>query len=52
MTDLTMLDRAYNRIMQAFITSGQAPHYVELADVPMIEATMERFAQEVRPHLA
>ena len=31
MADLTMLDRAYHRIMQWFIRSGQAPHYVELA---------------------
>lgn len=31
MADLTMLDRAYHRIMQWFLTSGQAPHYVELA---------------------
>ena len=31
MDDLTGLDRAYHRIMQCFITSGQTPHYVELA---------------------
>ena len=31
MFDLTMLDRAYAITMQAFITTGHAPHYTELA---------------------
>ena len=31
MADLTMLDRAFNSIMQRFIDTGQAPYYTELA---------------------
>ncbi len=31
MADLTMLDRAFNSIMQRFIRTGQAPYYTELA---------------------
>jgi len=31
MAELVMLDRAYHTIMQWFIRTGQAPHYVELA---------------------
>lgn len=31
MTDATELDRTYHFILETFITSGQAPHYTEIA---------------------
>jgi hypothetical protein len=31
MTDIALLDRAFYRIMQRFIKTGQAPHHTELA---------------------
>ena len=40
MADIAVLDRAFHTIIQAFIHTGQAPHYTELAHqlgVPMEE---------------
>ena len=40
MADNQMLDRAFHSVMQRFIDTGQAPHYIELAsalDVPVEE---------------
>ncbi|HVA79651.1 MAG TPA: hypothetical protein VNF29_01870 [Candidatus Binataceae bacterium] len=31
MTDVATLDRAFHNIMQRFISTGQAPHFTELA---------------------
>jgi hypothetical protein len=31
MTDVTLLDRAFQSIIRRFIDTGQAPHYTELA---------------------
>ncbi|MDP6549388.1 MAG: hypothetical protein QF659_04890 [Dehalococcoidia bacterium] len=31
MTDLAMLDRAFEDIMRSFVETGRAPHYTELA---------------------
>ncbi len=31
MAEVTLLDRAFDAIMQRFIHTGQAPHYTELA---------------------
>ena len=31
MADIALLDKAFHHIMQGFIQTGRAPHYVELA---------------------
>ena len=31
MAELAMLDKAFHNIMQRFVETGQAPHYLELA---------------------
>ena len=42
MADLAILDRAYHVTMQRFVTTGQAPHFTELA------ATLDLSASEGR----
>lgn len=42
MSDSQMIQRAYTAILQYFVDTGRAPHYVELADVLDIEVNAAR----------
>jgi hypothetical protein len=45
MTEVALLDRAYHFTMQRFVSTGQAPHYTELA--AELQVSMEEGKQQL-----